>query len=62
MTKIAQFWDFIETSSFREDIKENVDDFNNKEGNNKNDTYNKDNNKAYKYDKYISALGPDRDL
>ena len=43
MTKIDQLWDLIETSSFLEDIKENVDDYNNKEDNNKNDTYNKDN-------------------
>ena len=49
MTKIAQLWDFIETSSFWEDIKgikynhDNVDDYNDKEDNNKNNTYNKDN-------------------
>ena len=46
MTKIAQLWDLIETSSFREDIKDikyNDDDYNDKEDNNKNDTYNKDN-------------------
>ena len=54
MTKIDQLWDLIETSSFLADIKENVDDYNDKEDNNKNDTYNKDNkvdNKDYKYDK-----------
>ena len=71
MTKIAQLWDLIETSSFREDIngikniKDNDDDYNNKEDNNKNDTYNKDDkvdNKDYKYDKVSSALGLDRDL
>ena len=49
MTKIAQLWDLIETSSFREDIKgikdikENDDDYNDKEDNNKNETYDKDN-------------------
>ena len=46
MTKIAQLWDLIETSSFREDIKgikDNDDDYNDKEDNNKNDTYDKDN-------------------
>ena len=49
VTKIAQLWDFIEISSFCEDIKgikyihDNVDDYNDKEANNKNDTYNKDN-------------------
>ena len=62
MTKIAQLWDLIETSSFRED---NDDDYNNKEYNNKNDTYDKDNmvdNKDYKSDKDSSALGLDRDL
>ena len=45
MTKIAQLWDLIETSSFREDIKgikDNDDDYNDKEDNNKNDTYNQD--------------------
>ena len=71
MIKIAQLWDFIETSSFCEDIKgikyihDNVDDYNNKEDNNKNDTYDEDNkvdNKDYKYDKDSSALGLDRDL
>ena len=43
---IAQLWDLIETSSFREDIKDikyNDDDYNDKEDNNKNDTYDKDN-------------------
>ena len=46
---IAQLWDFIETSSFREDIKGikdikyNDDDYNDKENNNKNDAYDKDN-------------------
>ena len=51
MTKIAQLWDLIETSSFREDIKDikyNDDDYNDKEDNNKNNTYEKD-NKDYKY-------------
>ena len=49
MTKNAQLWDLIETSSFREDIKDikdikyNDDDYNDKEDNNKNDTYDKDN-------------------
>ena len=46
MTKIAQLWDLIETSSFREDIKsikDNDDNYNDKEDNNKNDTYDKDN-------------------
>ena len=71
MTKIAQFWDFIETSSFREDIKgikdiqDNDDDYNDKEESNKNDSYDKDNkvdNKDYKYDKESSALGLDRDV
>ena len=71
MIKIAQLWDFIETSSFCEDIKgikyihDNVDDYNNKEDNNKNDTYDEDNkvdHKDYKYDKDSSALGLDRDL
>ena len=65
MTKKAQLWDLIETSSFCEDIKDNDDDYNNKEGNTKNDTYNKNNkvdNKDYKYDKDSSALGHDRDL
>ena len=36
MTKIAQLWDLIETSSFCEDIKrikDNDDDYNNKEDN-----------------------------
>ena len=48
MTKMAQLWDLIETSSFREDIKsikdikDNDDDYNDKEDNNKNDTYDKD--------------------
>ena len=48
MTKIAQLWDFIETSSFREDIKgikdikDKDDDYNDKEENNMNNTYNKD--------------------
>ena len=40
MTKIAQFWDLIESSSFCEDIKDikdNDDDFNDKEDNNKNE-------------------------
>ena len=59
MTKIAQLWDLIETSSFCEDIKgikdikDNDDDYNDKEDNNKNNTYDKDNkvdNKDYKYD------------
>ena len=59
MTKIAQFWDLIESSSFCEDIKgikdikDNDDDFNDKEDNNKNETYDKDgkvDNKDYKYD------------
>ena len=65
MTKLAQLWDLIETSSFREDIKsikdikDNDDDYNDKEDNNKN---NKVDNKDYKYDKDISALGLDRDL
>ena len=71
MTKIAQLWDLIETSSFREnikvikDIKDNDDDYNNKEENNKNNTYDKDNkvdNKDYKYDKDSSSLRLDRDL
>ena len=53
---IAQLWDLIETSSFREDIKgikdikDNDDDYNDKENHNKNDTYykdNMDNNKDY---------------
>ena len=64
MTKIDQLWDLIETSSFLEDIKENVDDYNDKEDNNKNDTYNKEDKvdkKDYKYDKDSSALGLDRD-
>ena len=67
MTKIAQLWDLVETSSFREDIKgikdnkDNHDDYNNKEENNKNDTYDK-NNKDYKCDKDSSALGLHRDL
>ena len=39
MTKIYQLWDLIETSSLREDIKDNDDDYNDKEDNNKNDTY-----------------------
>ena len=44
MTKLAQLWDLIETSSFREDIKsikdikDNDDDYNDKEDNNKNET------------------------
>ena len=59
MTKLAQLWDLIVTSSFREDIK---DDYNNKEDNNKNDTYDKVDNKDYKYDKDSSALGHDRDI
>ena len=71
MTKIAQLWDLIESSSFCEDIKgikgikdikDNDDDFNDKEDNNKNDTYDKDNKvdkKVYKYDKDSSALGLD---
>ena len=45
MTKKDQFWDLIETSSFREDIKgikDNDDDYNDKEDNNTNDTYDKD--------------------
>ena len=59
MTKIAQLWDFIESSIFWEDIKgikdikDNDDDFNNKEENNNNDTYNKGgkvDKKDYKYD------------
>ena len=64
MTKIAQFWDLIETSSFHEDIKgikdikDNDDDYNDKEDNNKNDTYAQD-KKVYKYDKDSSALGLD---
>ena len=65
MTKIAQFWALIESSSFCEDIKDNDDDYNDKEDKNKNDTYDKDNkvdNKDYKYDKDSSALGLDRDL
>ena len=71
MTKIAQLWDLIETSSFREDIKaikdikENDDDYNAKEDNNNNNTYDKDDkvhNKDYKYDKDSSALGLDREL
>ena len=71
MTKIDQLWDLIETSSFLEDIKgikdikENVDDYNDKEENNKNDTYDQDkkvDKKVYKYDKDSSALGLDRDL
>jgi hypothetical protein len=37
-------------------------DYNNKDDNNKNDTYDKDNNNDYKYDKDISALGLYRDL
>ena len=64
MTKIAQFWDLIESSSFCEDIKdikENDDDYNNKEDNNKQDIYDKD-NKDYKYEKDISALGLIRDV
>ena len=61
----------IETSSFRVDvkgimeIKDNDDDYKDKEDNNKNNTYDKDNivyNKDYKYDKDCSALGLDRDL
>ena len=68
---IAQLWDFIETSSFREDIKgikdiKDIDDeYNDKEDKNKNDTYDKDNKvdkKDYKYNKDSSALGLDRDL
>ena len=71
---IAQLWDLIETSSFREDIKrikgikdikDNDDDYNDKKDKNKNDTYIKDSkvdNKDYKYDKGSSALGLDRDL
>ena len=70
MTKIAQFWDLIGSSSFYEDIKgikdikDNDDDFNDKEDNNKNDTYKNDkvDKKDYKYDKDSSALGLDRDL
>ena len=48
MTKIAQLWDLIETSSFRKDIKgimaikDNDADYNDKKDNNTNDTYNKD--------------------
>ena len=52
---IAQLWDFIETSSFREDIKgikDNDDDYNDKEDNNKNDSYDKD----FNNDKDISSL------
>ena len=62
MTKIAQLWDLIETSSFHED---NDDDYNDKQDNYKSDTYDKVNkvaNKDYKYDKDSSALGYDRDL
>ena len=68
---IAQLWELIETSSFREyikgikDIKDNDDDYNDKEDKNKNDTYDKDNkvdNKDYKCDKDSSALGLHRDL
>ena len=68
---IAQFWDLIETSSFRvdvkviKDIKDNDDDYNGKEDNNKNDTYDKENmvdKKDYKYDKDSSVLGLDREL
>ena len=68
MTKIAQLWDLIETSSFCEDIKGikvNDDDYNDKEDNNMNNTYDKDDRvdkKDYKYDKDSSALGRDRDL
>ena len=46
-------------------IKDNDDDYTDKEENNKNDTYDKDNKvdkKDYKYDKDSSALGLDRDL
>ena len=62
---IAQLWDLIETSSFREDIKDIDDFYKDKEDKNKNDTYDKDNkvnNKDYKYDKERSVLGLDRDL
>ena len=65
---IAQLWDLIETSSFREDIKgvmDNDDDFNEQEDKNKNETYDKDNkvdNKDFKHDKVSSALGLDRNL
>ena len=64
MTKLAQLWHLIETSSFClyiKDIKDNDDDYNDKEGKDKNDTYDKD-NMDYKYDKDSSALGLDRDL
>ena len=43
MTKISQLWDLIETSSFLEDIKENVDDYNDKEDNNKDNKVDKKN-------------------
>ena len=68
MTKIAQLWDLIKTSSFCEDIKnikDNDDDYNDKEDNNNNDTYKKDdkvNNKDYKYEKDSSVFGLHRDL
>ena len=68
MTKIAQLWDLLDTSSFPEDIKgikDNDDDYNNEEDNNKKETYNKDDKvdkKDYKYDKDSSVLGLDREL
>ena len=65
MTKIAQLWDLIEASCFCEGIKDNDDNYNDKEENNKKDTYDQDNKvdkKVYKYDKDSSALGLDRDL
>ena len=65
MTKLAQLWDLIETSSFREDInsiiKDNDDDYNDKEDNNKNYTYNKDdkdNNKDYNMDFFEIHIVP----
>ena len=66
MTKIAQLWNLIETSSFREDIqgikdiKYSDDDYNDKKDNNENNTYDKDDmldKKDYKYDKDSSARG-----
>ena len=56
------------TSSFHEDvkgindIKDNDDDYNDKEDKNKNDTYDKDNKVDNRDYKYSSALGLDRDL
>ena len=44
------------------DIKDNDADYNEKKDNNTNDTYNKVDNKDYKYDKDSSALGLDRGL